>query len=64
MSEPGKPLTFMSTTQIAQAAGVSPRTILARAERLGVKPLGLFGRTKLWTLEAAERLKKRNAEPR
>jgi len=60
MTGSGKQLTFMSTTQIAQAAGVSARTILARAEKRGVKPIGLFGRTKLWTIEAAERLTKQN----
>lgn len=47
---------FLSTTQIAQQAGLSPRTILVRAEKLGVKPIGMFGRTKLWTVEAAQRL--------
>lgn len=49
---------FLSTTQIAEQAGLSARAILARAEKLGVRPIGMFGRTKLWTLEAAERLKK------
>ncbi len=56
--EPKPEPPFLSTTQIAREARVTARAILARAERLGVKPIGMFGRTKLWTVEAAERLRK------
>jgi len=54
---------FISTTQIAQAAGVSPRTILVRTEQRGAKPFGLFESTKLWTIEAAETLRKADQRP-
>lgn len=54
-------MSFMSTTQIAQAAGVSPRTIFAQAAKRGIRPLGLLGRTKLWSLAVSERLKSGSA---
>lgn len=47
----------MTTRELADAIGVSPRMVLIRAQKRKVAPIGVLGRVKVWAPDAARRLK-------